>query len=265
MSRPVHPPSSDLTDLLIANDSLHADDPLTDAFRHVDRGALVPAFAVYEHTPHGTRYRLIRRDDPEQYDEWASRVYADETPIIEIKGEPVIDALPAGTGKGRWTSSSTMPGLMVQMLTELDLTEDVRVLEIGVGSGYNAALLCERLGSDQVTSIDISSRLVSDAAERLNALGYRPVLATFDGHQAIPTTPHTTASSPRPPSPTSPRMDHPGQAGRGDPDQHRGRRRRGDAQTPRRRRRHRPRPVPSAAGGFHARPYPQSPAPGHRR
>ncbi|WP_304451765.1 ATP-grasp peptide maturase system methyltransferase [Nocardiopsis sp. YSL2] len=186
MTRAVHAYASRLTDRLVEKGVLAPTGPLTDAFRRVDRGVFVPAFALYEHTPEGTRYRLLRGDVPEQREEWGSHVYADETLIIEVKGKPILEALPHGTGKGRCTSSSTMPGLMAQILNELDLDGDPRVLEIGVGSGYNAAILSECLGSDRVTSIDISPRLVSDAAERLTGSGYHPIVAEYDGHKGYP-------------------------------------------------------------------------------
>ncbi|MGH3683492.1 MAG: hypothetical protein ACRDQY_17485 [Pseudonocardiaceae bacterium] len=46
------------------------------------------------------------------------------------------------------------------MLEALEVTDGCRVLEIGTGSGDNAALLCERLGSAYVTSVDIDPELV---------------------------------------------------------------------------------------------------------
>lgn len=186
MTRVVRELSSALTDRLVQEGALVPGDRLTEAFRRVDRGVFVPAFALHEETPQGARYRLLSGEDPDQREEWARHVYADETLTIEIAGEPVTDALPGGRGTGRWTSSSTMPSLMARILHQLDLDGDPRVLEIGVGSGYNAAILCEVLGSDRVTSIDISPRLVSDASRRLSALGYTPVVAEYDGHRGFP-------------------------------------------------------------------------------
>jgi protein-L-isoaspartate O-methyltransferase len=67
------------------------------------------------------------------------------------------------------------------MLTLLDAHAGHRVLEIGIGTGYNAALLCHRLGSDNVASLDIDSELVDTARQRLAALGFHPALTVGDG------------------------------------------------------------------------------------
>ena len=52
-------------------------------------------------------------------------------------------------------SSSTKPDLMVRMLEILDIRDGQRILEIGTGTGYNAALLAHRLGTPFVTSVEI--------------------------------------------------------------------------------------------------------------
>ena len=49
------------------------------------------------------------------------------------------------------------------MLGLLDVSEGCRVLEIGTGTGYNAALLCHRLGASGVTSVDIVVPLFNEA------------------------------------------------------------------------------------------------------
>jgi SAM-dependent methyltransferase len=66
------------------------------------------------------------------------------------------------------------------------LADDHRVLEIGTGTGYNAALLSERLSDEQVVSVDIDPRLVDDARRRLAATGYSPLLAAADGIDGYP-------------------------------------------------------------------------------
>jgi protein-L-isoaspartate(D-aspartate) O-methyltransferase len=72
------------------------------------------------------------------------------------------------------------------MLEALEITDGMRVLEIGTGTGYNAALLAHRLGSAQVCSVDIDPHLVCQARERLSQLGYTPTLATTDGADGLP-------------------------------------------------------------------------------
>jgi protein-L-isoaspartate(D-aspartate) O-methyltransferase len=82
---------------------------------------------------------------------------------------------------GRPLSSSTKPDLMVRMLEILDVRDGQRVLEIGTGTGYNAALLAHRLGDENVCSVDVDPDLVRTARERLAGFGRRPRLGVVDG------------------------------------------------------------------------------------
>ncbi|MEV0262095.1 methyltransferase domain-containing protein [Streptomyces sp. NPDC050617] len=83
------------------------------------------------------------------------------------------------------TSSSTQPALMLAMLDALEVADGHTVLEIGTGTGYNAALLAHRLGSAKVTTVDVDPKLTRAAAARLAAAGYRPVVRTGDGARGI--------------------------------------------------------------------------------
>jgi protein-L-isoaspartate O-methyltransferase len=87
---------------------------------------------------------------------------------------------------GQAISSSTKPDLMVRMLETLGVRDGDRVLEIGTGSGYNAALLAHRLGADQVYSVDLDAELVDPARERLASFGVHPHLATRNGATGWP-------------------------------------------------------------------------------
>jgi protein-L-isoaspartate(D-aspartate) O-methyltransferase len=73
--------------------------------------------------------------------------------------------------------------MMAIMLEQLEPRPGHRVLEIGAGTGYNAALLAHLVGpTGSVVAVDIDDDLVSGAAEHLAAAGYpRVVLATRDG------------------------------------------------------------------------------------
>ena len=67
--------------------------------------------------------------------------------------------------QGLAISSSSQPAIMAEMLERLSVGSGVRVLEIGAGTGYNAALLAE-LGA-RVVSVDVDADLASAAAQRL--------------------------------------------------------------------------------------------------
>lgn len=73
---------------------------------------------------------------------------------------------------GRPISSSSQPGVMAVMLEQLDIARDQRVLEIGAGTGYNAALLNHLVGeTGHVTTIDIDEDLAEQARRNLAAAG----------------------------------------------------------------------------------------------
>ncbi|MBV9011451.1 MAG: methyltransferase domain-containing protein [Pseudonocardiales bacterium] len=112
-------------------------------------------------------------------------VYTDETLITKVVQVQFRPPLTPGSYP-MYTCSSTAPVLMLTMLETLDVTDGCRVLEIGTGTGYNAALLCERLGSEYVTSVDIDPELIELATERLAANGYTPTLAAVDGSGGYP-------------------------------------------------------------------------------
>ena len=77
---------------------------------------------------------------------------------------------------GQPISSSSQPAIMAIMLDQLDLAAGHRVLEIGAGTGYNAALISHIVGpSGQVTSVDIDPELVVAAREHLVSAGFGDV------------------------------------------------------------------------------------------
>ena len=79
---------------------------------------------------------------------------------------------------GMPVSSSSQPAIMGIMLDQLDLAPGHRVLEIGAGTGYNAALIRHIVGPDgQVTSIDIDPDTAGEATAHLAAAGYPDVIA----------------------------------------------------------------------------------------
>ncbi|MGH3938985.1 MAG: methyltransferase domain-containing protein [Pseudonocardiaceae bacterium] len=147
------------------------------AFEEVPRHLFVPRFLDFDENGE----RGIDSAAPEQHRQWLERVYSDTTLITQLRASGAD-----GHGARRPTSSSSMPRIMAWMLDALDVADGHRVLEIGTGTGYNAALLCHRLGAANVASIDIDPGLVGEARERLAGLGYAPRLATGDGACGVP-------------------------------------------------------------------------------
>src|SRR5207248_4544299 len=72
-------------------------------------------------------------------------------------------------------SSSSQPSLMAQMLQDLQLRPGLRVLEIGAGTGYNAALLAHLVGPDRVVTVDVDRDVLSQAWDHLRAFPERRV------------------------------------------------------------------------------------------
>jgi protein-L-isoaspartate(D-aspartate) O-methyltransferase len=83
------------------------------------------------------------------------------------------DAVTTQTGPGGMTSSSSsQPSIMAMMLAQLDPQPCDRVLEIGAGTGYNAALLAHLVGpGGQVTTIDIDPAITCAAQANLDRAG----------------------------------------------------------------------------------------------
>ena len=77
---------------------------------------------------------------------------------------------------GQYVSSSSQPTIMAIMLEQLDLQPGQRVLEIGAGTGYNAALMAHIVGeTGQVVTIDIDEDIVEGARTHLTTAGYERV------------------------------------------------------------------------------------------
>src|SRR6187455_2945845 len=86
-----------------------------------------------------------------------ARAYADEAVATQA-----VD--------GVTTSSASQPSMMAIMLAQLDLCPGHRVLEIGAGTGYNAALMARLVGpSGKVVSVDIDPEVAQRARENLAA------------------------------------------------------------------------------------------------
>ena len=102
-------------------------------------------------------------------------VYRDDA--IVIKQDPL----------GRPASSSSQPSIMAAMLEQLEVRPGQRVLEVGAGSGYNAALLSMLVGpGGRVVSVELDEEVAQAARAALAQGGYPVQVATADGRQGWP-------------------------------------------------------------------------------
>lgn len=84
---------------------------------------------------------------------------------------------------GAALSCASVPSIVAMMLDQLDIQPGNRILEIGAGTGYNAALMAHIAGpTGHVTTVDIDPEVTAQAGEALNATGYDAVtVITKDG------------------------------------------------------------------------------------
>jgi protein-L-isoaspartate(D-aspartate) O-methyltransferase len=83
-------------------------------------------------------------------------------------------------------SSSSQPAIMAEMLEQLRLEPGMRVLEIGAGTGYNAALLAEMVGpGGAVTAIDIDPVIAREARRALRSGKHRAQVVSGDGREGF--------------------------------------------------------------------------------
>jgi protein-L-isoaspartate(D-aspartate) O-methyltransferase len=152
-----------------ASGAWDADPVWREAFLAVPRHLFVPYYYVG-----GYERRWGESPDPRERERWLRGAYADAPLATRLRD-------------GELVSSSSQPSLMAMMLAALRVEDGNRVLEIGAGTGYNAALLAHRLGDDDlVTTVDLEPEITEAARRHLAAAGHHPVVVTGDGARGVP-------------------------------------------------------------------------------
>ncbi|GCE49902.1 protein-L-isoaspartate(D-aspartate) O-methyltransferase [Thermosporothrix hazakensis] len=125
------------------------------AFLHIPREEFVSQY--YQKRENGLSWKLVPAS--------TQQVYQDQVLVTAIDD------------KERPFSSSSQPSVMALQLEALEIQPGQRILEIGTGTGYNAALLGFLVGAGgQVISIDIQEGLLEAAKRRLSPTGNISVL-----------------------------------------------------------------------------------------
>ena len=140
-----------------------------EAFRAVPRHFFVEQY--FEKGP--KRWRRVRVDPLDPTKAQLKKIYCNEA----ITTDPPPEM-----------SSTSQPALVAQMLTHLELRRGMRVLEIGAGTGWNAALTGHVVGpKGHVTSIELEANLSRRARRGLRRAGVKNVrVITGDGADGDP-------------------------------------------------------------------------------
>lgn len=133
---------------------LHTTDTIRAAFADHPRHRFIPDLVW----PDIQGLPLIRSADP---DRWLSYVYEDDAVVTQAND--------GGSGTiNTPSSSSSAPQVMADMIEAAGIEPGTRVLEIGTGTGWNAAILSSLVGpTGSVTSTEIDPKVARQARDRL--------------------------------------------------------------------------------------------------
>jgi len=142
------------------------------AFRTVERHRFLRGFSRWD--PATSRPVPVEFDPARPSENALGIIYSDQA-----LGTRFRDGLPS--------SSSSQPSVMADMLEALAPGPGMRVLEIGTGTGYNAALLAEIVGDEgSVVTQDIDPGIAAEATYALRAAGYGSVrVVARDGAEGV--------------------------------------------------------------------------------
>jgi len=113
------------------------------------------------------------------------RVPREEFLPIELREDAYIDS-PLPIGEGQTISAPHMVAIMVE---HLDLKPGLKILEVGTGSGYHAAVCAEVIAPDgHIYSIERITSLASSAEDNLRRTGYSKLVTVIlgDGSKGLP-------------------------------------------------------------------------------
>jgi protein-L-isoaspartate(D-aspartate) O-methyltransferase len=142
------------------------------AFRAVERHRLIETF--YHRSAEGVMTKA-EHDPGQPRRDHLRLVYADTALVTRL-----IDKIPA--------SSTSQASLVARMLELLDLDPGMNILEVGAGTGYNAALMAEIVGDQRrVVTVDVLEDVVEQTRRLLAGAGYPRIQVLLrDGFEGVP-------------------------------------------------------------------------------
>ena len=141
------------------------------AFRTVERHRLLERFYYRD----ATSRRTVEHDPAHPHRDHLALIYADTALATRH-----IGGMPA--------SSTSQASLVARMLELLGLSEGMKILEVGAGTGYNAALLAEIVGDQRlVVTVDVLEDVVEQTRRLLAGAGYPQIQVLLrDGFEGVP-------------------------------------------------------------------------------
>ena len=159
---------------------MNADTESQQTFAKIPRELFIPEIIWVEEKRVGRYVAVSRSDNPEH---WRELVAADEPVVTQVDDGHT----PPGSMGHSPSSSCSKPSIVADMLRALDVHPGHAVLEIGTGTGWNAALLCERVGArGRVVSLEIDAELADAARAALRRASFPVSVITTDGAAGYP-------------------------------------------------------------------------------
>ncbi|MBT2527719.1 methyltransferase domain-containing protein [Streptomyces sp. ISL-99] len=148
-------------------------------FAAVPRSAFLPELMWPFDMRAGKSVAISKSDDPTA---WLG--YADsDVPIVTQWDDGTHNGIEPGQVS---TSSASMPSVVFRMLRDLEVQPGNRAMEIGTGTGWNAALLAHRLGAQNVVTVEVDDSVAEQARTALDRFGLPVRVVHGDGFKGFP-------------------------------------------------------------------------------
>lgn len=149
-------------------------------FSEIPRAAFIPDIIWVDDDSSDALVAVSKLTDP---DAWQDAMSANAPVITQVDfGEQHC-----GRSGSVPSSSGSQPSIVAEMLAALDVQPGQSVLEIGTGTGWNAALLSHLVGEHgRVVTIEVDQQLAADARHTLTTAGFHPLVITGDGLEGYP-------------------------------------------------------------------------------